>query len=920
MSRRRTAAPAALAAVAIVALTTACRRAPDLSYEISFSESHPDALAVVLRLSGVPRDGLTLKGFATKEVLRVAGLGAEGPDGRVVPVEAGIETVTVNGRALDIPRVVLRGPLPRDVTVRYLASPGAREGDSHMGFTGRCEGYLGKEFGFATGREIILMPQPPEAVRRIEVRFSLPPSWEVEAPWARQGDRFIPGVGGALAGEHLVAAAIGLGRFRERSVDLGRTKLRLAFEASIPPVEEEQIAKRLETAARYVLGLFGRDLGPDYLTVVMPRAPTGDDIAGEGWATGQGQTLAPLTGNRLHQFALELIEAYVRHAPYRSEIRRPEEFWLVDGVTNLYAWRAVAASGLISEDVVTREMAVGYLTSLNVQGLERNLERLYSASGNQKIPREVMAPMALASLDRELRSVSNGADGLDTVIGRVYRGRDARPFWSELARVRKGPWDDFRERYVRGKAALPVEQFYDLAPATDRPAPPGGKAVRAITVAFTGKAHGYLENCGCKVNQSGGVARRATVLERLRKRDPNLLLLDAGDAFVMPEKQAELDYLSREEQDLYLRTMDFMRYQAAAVGTAELAFGADHFRKETRGRSTPFLAANVRDDGRPLARPSIELRAGGLRVAVIGIFEAPRARAANSIFEDHTASLEFDDPVETLRRDLPALKKRADLVFAIGRLTPITIRRVVQACPDIDVIISTDYDAAIRLKEKGGEIHSEDHAGFVGRTLVAYTNLTNYGLYSMRLGLDRSGRIVSAVFTDHWLREDVPDEPRVRDMLNRFYDRVGRLAAAQESVAPLFADDPERLDGRYVGAGRCTPCHASEFAQWRRTKHGTAYKTLLDRHRHFQPKCVSCHVVGFSTPHGFKLGARTEALANVQCEVCHGPGAAHVASPSTANITRLVPAKICLECHTPDHSDHFVYEERLPKVKHDYYD
>ncbi len=370
MSRRRTAAPAALAAVAIVALTTACRRAPDLSYEISFSESHPDALAVVLRLSGVPRDGLTLKGFATKEVLRVAGLGAEGPDGRVVPVEAGIETVTVNGRALDIPRVVLRGPLPRDVTVRYLASPGAREGDSHMGFTGRCEGYLGKEFGFATGREIILMPQPPEAVRRIEVRFSLPPSWEVEAPWARQGDRFIPGVGGALAGEHLVAAAIGLGRFRERSVDLGRTKLRLAFEASIPPVEEEQIAKRLETAARYVLGLFGRDLGPDYLTVVMPRAPTGDDIAGEGWATGQGQTLAPLTGNRLHQFALELIEAYVRHAPYRSEIRRPEEFWLVDGVTNLYAWRAVAASGLISEDVVTREMAVGYLTSLNVQGLE----------------------------------------------------------------------------------------------------------------------------------------------------------------------------------------------------------------------------------------------------------------------------------------------------------------------------------------------------------------------------------------------------------------------------------------------------------------------------------------------------------------------------------------------------------------------
>jgi 2',3'-cyclic-nucleotide 2'-phosphodiesterase (5'-nucleotidase family) len=399
----------------------------------------------------------------------------------------------------------------------------------------------------------------------------------------------------------------------------------------------------------------------------------------------------------------------------------------------------------------------------------------------------------------------------------------------------------------------------------------------------------------------------------------NALVLDAGDAFLMPDKQAALDFLSREEQSFYLRTMDAMRYQAAAIGTSELAYGPEHFRREIQGRATPFLSANIREAGRPLAPGTLVVRAGAVRVGVIGIYEPPRGRAANPLFEDRTAALQFDDPVATLKREVPDLKMRSDLIIAIGRLTPETIRQVVAACPGLDVILSTEYAAAIR-RPGSSEVHQEDHGGFVGRTLIAYSNLTNYGLYTIKLGLDRAGRVATAQFEERWLHDDIKDDPDVRSMLNRFYDEVGRQAAAQEVVPPLFADDPERLQGEYVGAARCAVCHAGEMAQWRRTKHAGAYKTLLDRHRHFQPKCISCHVVGYGTPHGYRLGMTGESLANVQCEVCHGPGAAHSNTPAVDNIHRAVPARICLECHTPDHSDHFVYEERLPKVKHDYYE
>lgn len=908
------ASPLALAA-------TGCSRAPALSFTVEVPAGRPDRLAIALGVEGAPRGSLTLKGYAAKESLRVSDVSAAGPDGAPIAVTADLETVSVNNRVVDLPRFTLSGPLPGRLTVRYRVAPGAREGDSHMGFTGRCQGYAGGEFVAVTGRGLFLLPQPAEPLSDIGVRFVLPQGWSVAAPWRWDGDRFRPGVGGDLAAEHLVSAAIGLGRFRDRTFETGGTRYRLAFEGSIPADQERRAADLMEKVARSVRDLFGRDLGPDYLAVVAPRAPTGDEIAGEGWATGQGGTLAPMTANRLHQFAEQLIEAYVRHAPYRTEIRRPEEFWLVDAIKNLYSWRAVARAGLVSEDEVMKDAAVGYLVALNVHGLARDLETLYATPGSHRVERESLAPFVLAYLDREVQAATGGRDRLDGVVRTMFQGRRAPSLWSSLPPRREGSWTEFRTRYVKGDAdVLPVEQFYSLPATRPKPDPPAGEVARSLTVVYTGKTNGYLENCGCKVNQSGGVARRATVLERLRKRDPGVLVLDAGDAYLRPEKQNALDFLAREEQALYLRTMDLMRYQAAAIGTTELTFGLDHFREETRGLSIPWRVANVRAGGGPIAPPSVLLRAGGTRVAVIGIFEPPWGSAASSLFEESTAGLTIDDPVQTLKREVPGLRTQADLVIALGRLDPHTIRRVVEAVPGLDMIVSTEYDAPTRVDGRDGDMHREDHPGFLGRTLVAYTYLTNYGLCSVKLGIDRAGRIAGADFSELWLYEDVPDDRRVRGMLDSFYDRVGRQAAAQESVPALFADDAERQSGRYAGAAKCAACHPDEHQQWLTTKHASAYKTLLDRHRHFQPKCISCHVVGYGTAHGYRLGAPEQTLANVQCEVCHGPGAAHAEDPKTTNVRRQVPERVCLECHTPDHSDHFVYAERLPKVRHDYFE
>ncbi|MGH2628543.1 MAG: hypothetical protein ACRDHY_18050, partial [Anaerolineales bacterium] len=407
-------------------------------------------------------------------------------------------------------------------------------------------------------------------------------------------------------------------------------------------------------------------------------------------------------------------------------------FWLVDALKGWYAWRAVAHAGLMPEDQVTRNLATDYMSTLNVHGLERDLEKLYSATGSQKITREVLAPFILLLLDHELRAATKEATSFDSLVARIFRGRRTDSLWSVLPAVKAGFWDEFHSLYVKGREVAPVSQFYALTHTTPAPDPPAGKPLRTATLVYTGETTGYLENCGCKSNQSGGVARRATVLERMRQRHPDALILDAGEAFLRPKTQAELDFLSNQEQSLYLRTVDFMKYQAMAVASTELMFGLEHFRAQTRDIATPYLSANIRKDGKLIAPASLVRRSGGMRAGIISVFEPPAGREANALFEENLIGLQVEDPVETLRREVPLLARQAELVIAIGRLTPFTIRRIVEACPDLDVVISSEFKAPTGdPDDPKAHMHRDDEEGFLGRTLVLYTHLTNYGLGSV---------------------------------------------------------------------------------------------------------------------------------------------------------------------------------------------
>jgi hypothetical protein len=158
------------------------------------------------------------------------------------------------------------------------------------------------------------------------------------------------------------------------------------------------------------------------------------------------------------------------------------------------------------------------------------------------------------------------------------------------------------------------------------------------------------------------------------------------------------------------------------------------------------------------------------------------------------------------------------------------------------------------------------------------------------------------------LPDTAPRDATVQALLDDYSRRVNehnRVALADVLPPPVSEGQ-----SAYVGTARCGECHAEELTWWGTTLHGHAYQTLVDVHKEYNLSCVGCHVTGYNRPGGSTVAHVGEhgELQNVGCENCHGPGSLHAADPATGSIARDMHEDTCLRCHTPEHSDRFVYD------------
>ena len=158
---------------------------------------------------------------------------------------------------------------------------------------------------------------------------------------------------------------------------------------------------------------------------------------------------------------------------------------------------------------------------------------------------------------------------------------------------------------------------------TAPPAPPPGPVT--LTIVGTNDLHGFV----LAKDGAGGLALLGGYLANLRRVGHPTVLLDGGDAF-----QGTLES-NLNEGEMVVGAYGALGYDAMAIGNHELDYGpvgpdvtprrpGDDPRGALLARIKqaryPILSANLADgSGRPIARSSVMIERGGMKIGVIGL-------------------------------------------------------------------------------------------------------------------------------------------------------------------------------------------------------------------------------------------------------------------------------------------------------------
>jgi hypothetical protein len=393
---------------------------------------------------------------------------------------------------------------------------------------------------------------------------------------------------------------------------------------------------------------------------------------------------------------------------------------------------------------------------------------------------------------------------------------------------------------------------------------------------------GWIVPCGCSSKQAGGLLRRASYVDGLRKSS-DVVLADAGGA---PGGVSEYDKLKFE---YVLRGEVEMQTAAHNIGAAEAELGASVLRDLSDRVHAPFVSTNIRDDARkPIAATSRIVTVGGRKVTVMGVLSTK--------YSGH--GLHVDDPYESLRKTIRDLKEPFDSLLVLAYLPEDELEALVARLPEADMIVGGPTRQTIAPKRAGPAI---------------WAATTNKGKFLVQIERPTpkspwEGKIVE-------LSTEISDNAKQVDNLNRFRDELSRVdfRAEQTSFSPVIpADSPK--DFLVAGTDACRDCHQNDCQIWSSSSHAHAWQTLLDKKSQMDPYCQHCHTTGYGLPGGFRSMADGGIRENVGCESCHGPAKTHVANSSSKTLYQA--SDRCAACHDHENSPQFEYDGFWKKIGH----
>ncbi len=249
-----------------------------------------------------------------------------------------------------------------------------------------------------------------------------------------------------------------------------------------------------------------------------------------------------------------------------------------------------------------------------------------------------------------------------------------------------------------------------------------------ITILHTNDVHSHIDPfppTDAKNPNMGGVSRRASLIESIRKENPNTLLLDAGDIF------QGTPYFNYYGGELEFKLMSMMKYDLATMGNHDFDNGIDGFYSQLHNAKFDFVSANYDFKNTILdgvVKPYKVFVKDGIKIGVFGL----GVELDGLVDKKNYKETVYNDPISVSQEMTRILKtqERCDLIICLSHIgyaykndpDKISDLKLAAATRDIDLII-------------GGHTHTFLDKPTIVKNLDGIDTLVNQvGCYGINLG------------------------------------------------------------------------------------------------------------------------------------------------------------------------------------------
>ncbi|XP_072907788.1 5'-nucleotidase-like isoform X1 [Hemitrygon akajei] len=217
----------------------------------------------------------------------------------------------------------------------------------------------------------------------------------------------------------------------------------------------------------------------------------------------------------------------------------------------------------------------------------------------------------------------------------------------------------------------------------------GRTAAFQLTVLHTNDVHARVEETSedsskCVTKCFAGVARRWTKIKELRGKEPNVLLLDAGDQY---QGTIWFNYYKGTEAAHFMKKLN---YDVMALGNHEFDNGPNGLLEPfLKNVSFPVLSANLKEDKdqvpslRGYYKPSTVMTVSGEKIGVVGY-----TSKYTPTLSSPGPHLIFEDEIQAVQREVDKLiKMGVNKIIALGHSGFETDKQIAQKVRGVDVVV-----------------------------------------------------------------------------------------------------------------------------------------------------------------------------------------------------------------------------------------